>query len=166
MQYDDTTPEKLAKTIDKINKKFRSDYGYYVRKVKQDMHELADDQEPGLDTPLYRVIWYKGKSDTFTLTSKHDYKLHFVHGHNDHGWVDSKYKNLVTSLDNALGKSKETEGTYTVYCERKSNLTLKKKDIFTHPKRFASSVVEKVEQPSAELDNTDGDSYLLKIEPW
>jgi hypothetical protein len=95
INYHCSTVEKFAETIDQINSKFND---YLDIKNVHLIHKK--------NSPFYKILWNRDRSNIKRPIEYHGYKIYFVHGHE--GMGESPDKNIV-NLNSCLGQTKGTE---------------------------------------------------------
>ncbi|KTD62449.1 Dot/Icm T4SS effector Wip [Legionella shakespearei] len=108
VDYDDSTKEALAKTIDKINQQFAQiveENRVHEYCTVDDPMDLADmSLEERKAYPLIYMIWNRWNENKETEdarpASNNDYKIHYVHGHDP---FQSPMQH-ITNLDTPIGK--------------------------------------------------------------
>lgn len=111
VQYNNSSLEMLAKTIDAINTKFTT-------LVQQ--NNVTDTMKNDSNLVIYNAIWNRNTKDlkrNYSPSTK--YQIHYIHGHHGNGEVPEQDEKSVTNLDNSLGKSyrpdyQNNEGVYTI----------------------------------------------------
>lgn len=107
VNFDDSTPEKLARSIDAINKK-------YSDLLKENDQRALNAQSS--DNPLHPLIWsrwnddkkdnpqkYNAKLESFKPKHK-NYSVFYIHGHDGSACVPDDKKSFVRSLDSDFAK--------------------------------------------------------------
>lgn len=118
INYGDTSAEKLAQTIDKINESFQEKTKtnmintLYARK---NMEEGFTNPNADLnDAPIEFTMWNR-RYDVIDRPVNHKgYELYFVHGHDSSDPIAEEQH--ICNLDNQLGKGNKSKGIYTVLC--------------------------------------------------
>lgn len=115
VEYDDSSVQALASSIDKINEAYRTYVKYntvHTLYDKEVMHNGYTGVEfPAMFNPFEYIMWNRDLSHLNNAPVYKGYKVYFVHGHdNQTSMLDN-----VINLDNILGKSlKLLDGEYTV----------------------------------------------------
>lgn len=118
INYDDTTAEKLAQTIDKINESFQKKaktntiHTLYARKNMEDGFNNPNTDLS--DSPIEFSMWNRRYDVIDRPANYKGYKLYFVHGH-DTPKISNPNAH-IHNLDNKLGKGNTSKGIYTVLC--------------------------------------------------
>jgi hypothetical protein len=123
VDYQDTTTDELAQTIDNINAAFQQ----YVQSNTVNTLYTRDKMLQGYsgyvelcDAPFEFIMWNRVYDNIHRPTSQHDYSMHFVHGHDTD---DKQYGSHIFNLDNLLGKGQYfSQGAYTVLYSKKEEM--------------------------------------------
>lgn len=117
INYDDTTAEKLAQTIDEINKKYQD----YVQKNEGNTLYSNENMRKGFQgyvdlssAPIEFIMWNRLYNHIDRPVNHYDYNLFFVHGH-DSSEGPKENVSHIHNLNNELGQYvRNNEGIYTV----------------------------------------------------
>ncbi|OCH98394.1 hypothetical protein A8135_12650 [Legionella jamestowniensis] len=125
IDYNDSTPQALAESIDRINQHYHQQYACRNR-----IHELYNGQdltkaaEPNgkiskKENPLLFLMWNRSYTKINRDAQHKGYFVSYVHGHDSSEFVASAN---VRNLDNILGKFPlEPMGKYTAVCSTVNN---------------------------------------------
>lgn len=106
--YADDTIENLAQTIVSINTAFTQ------RALTHQLTDFCKMDDTTFDfqtNPFYLITWKRGYQGLNIISTKNNYHLKYVHGHDGAGRVDFMYQDYVTNLDNMLGKGPAPKNT-------------------------------------------------------